>query len=111
MKLPSKIIHSGKLLLWCVLLLCGVGLNAADGKELYTRKNCHTCHGIQGRKPIADFYPILAGQNKEYLIRQTIDIRDGKRKNGLSPAMRSVTGAITDSEIEAISEYLSGLKR
>lgn len=80
-----------------------------DGASLYDRKGCSGCHGPEGREPLAENYPKLTGQSKDYMVQQVIDIRDSSRGNGISTVMQSGIQDITDEEIEAIAEYLSNL--
>ena len=54
-------------------------------------------------------YPKVAGQNKEYLIRQMNDIKSGARNNGASVAMRALVANLDDDDIAAIAAYLSKL--
>ncbi|NEV63720.1 c-type cytochrome [Thiorhodococcus minor] len=82
---------------------------AVDGETLYKQKICHTCHGDRPSEPILPLYPKLSGQSSEYLLQQMKDIRDGKRTNGLSAAMKAVVGSVTDEEFEIISNWLSTL--
>lgn len=94
-------------------LVIGIGVPAAalavDGETLYKQKICHTCHGERPSEPVLPAYPKLSGQNAEYLLQQMKDIRDGKRTNGLSAAMKAVVGSVTDEEFEIISNWLSTL--
>ncbi len=80
---------------------------AADGAELYKTKLCNTCHGDAGKAPIMPVYPKLAGQNADYAAQQIKDIRDGKRANGLSAAMKPMAAQVNDDEVKAIADYLS----
>jgi len=80
---------------------------AADGAALYKAKACDSCHGKNGAYPIRADYPVLAGQNANYLLRQMIDIREGKRTNGLAADMRAVVGEVTDEELAAIAAWLA----
>lgn len=82
---------------------------AADGAALYTGKACMTCHGAEGKAPIAPNYPKLAGQNATYLSQQIKDIKSGARSNSMSSVMKPMVAAVSDEEIDAIAEYLSGL--
>ena len=83
---------------------------AADGKELYTAKGCVACHGADAKTPMTAMYPKVAGQNKEYLTQQMKDIKSGARSNGQSMVMKGIMAAVSDEEIAALSEYLSGLE-
>jgi cytochrome c len=78
-----------------------------DGIELYSQRFCIGCHGPGGDSPSSPFYPVLAGQNKDYLIRQFKDIRSGRRSNGATATMSALVQNVTDQEIAAIADYLS----
>ncbi|MDH3377065.1 MAG: c-type cytochrome [Gammaproteobacteria bacterium] len=83
---------------------------ALDGESLYSQRLCITCHGPGGKVPIGPNYPILAGQNKDYLVQQIIDIKTSLRNNGITSVMSSIVQNVSDEEIEAISGYLSGVE-
>ena len=78
-----------------------------NGAELYRKYNCQICHGEQGRGQVRAGYPVIAGQDKSYLIQQITDIRDGTRENGRAKLMRTLVRDIGDDEIESIAAYLS----
>lgn len=80
---------------------------ALDGATLFKQKICNTCHGETGAQPIMPLYPKVSGQNAPYLMQQMKDIRDGKRTNGLSVAMKAVVGTVTDEEFQAIADWLA----
>ena len=60
-----------------------LGSNEIDGEETngmsYEQKlqACSTCHGVDGDKPLAPDYPVLAGQHKDYLANSLEPIRTG----------------------------------
>ncbi len=104
MTIPSRLILSGA----AALAIAGApGLYAAEGAALYKTKICHSCHGETPNQPILPVYPKLSGQNAPYLVQQMKDIRDGKRNNGLSVAMKAVVGSVTDDEFQAIADWLA----
>ncbi len=78
-----------------------------EGMENYTKRHCIDCHGSAGKHPVQPNYPVLAGQNKKYLIRQFKDIRDGTRSNSVTAIMRAIVQDVTDQEIALIADYLS----
>lgn len=90
-----------------LLLASSTKALAASGAILYKAKACQTCHGADGKTPLLPTYPKIAGQNAEYLIQQIKDIRDGKRTNGLTAAMKPMTSNLRDSEIKAIAKWLA----
>ncbi len=92
------------------------------GKRLYRRMTCIACHGKDGKRAIQD-YPNLAGQNKKYLIQQTMDIISGKRKGGMNaqnkPRAEAMRGSLVDpqgkvrvskEQVEQIADWLAGLE-
>ncbi|MCK5525385.1 MAG: cytochrome c [Thiomargarita sp.] len=92
------------------LFIGNVATAADDGKALYTAKLCMTCHGAKGNVPIMPLYPKITGQSDVYLLQQMKDIRDGKRTNGMSAAMKALTAKVTDDEFKAIAKWLASLK-
>jgi len=78
-----------------------------QGMENYTKRHCIDCHGSAGKHPVQPNYPVLAGQKKEYLIRQFKDIRDGARSNSVTAIMRAIVQDVSDQEIASIADYLS----
>lgn len=101
--------HHSLMLSLSLALLAGPAL-AQDGKSLYGQRLCITCHGPEGKAPIQDTYPRLAGQNQAYLSQQFKDIRDGKRANALSSVMKGIVANVTDADAEAIAAYLSSIQ-
>ncbi|MBZ8134328.1 c-type cytochrome [Afifella sp. IM 167] len=82
----------------------------ADGKRLYDKTGCRTCHGVEGKKPLRG-YPFIAGQKRAYLVAQMHDIRDGARTNGKSRTMLPFAKRLSDEDIELIADYLSQVDR
>lgn len=99
--------------LWGVLiagLVLGGGSGSAaesKGAALFKSKGCPACHGVDGSYPVSQDYPVIAGQNASYLLRQMRDIRDGRRTNGLSQMMREAVAPVTDEEFSSISAWLA----
>ena len=88
-------------------LMLGASLAAADGAALYTAKLCNTCHGADAKTPVMPTYPKLAGQTADYLLQQIKDIRDGKRTNGMTAAMKAMVANLSDDDAKAISDWLA----
>lgn len=82
---------------------------APEGKTLYLEKGCAGCHGQAAEKPVLSLYPKLAGQNKDYLVDQILQIKNGERSNGSSAAMSALVATLSDAEVHRIAEYLSEL--
>lgn len=70
---------------------------------------CTACHGPNGAGVPAQF-PRLAGQFPEYIAAQLRAFRSGERANDPNRTMRAVAEKLSDRDIAAVSEYISGLR-
>jgi cytochrome c553 len=86
----------------------GPGTDLETGKKLFER-DCKVCHGDHGQGDAAKFFPVLAGQHYKYLLRQAKDIRDGRRRNA-NPDMVKVIKSYSDTDIDAIVDFMSRLE-
>ena len=74
------------------------------------RTQCSTCHGADGNTT-SDLYPILAGQNQEYIVNQLKAYRDKTRTNlNAQRFMQGIAVRLTDEEINNLAQYYSSLK-
>ena len=74
---------------------------------------CKSCHGVGGKGALSgsgDIYPVIGGQHKLYLREQLLNWRSGARSNGTGGVMNFITKSLIDTEIEALSNYIAGLK-
>jgi cytochrome c553 len=86
------------------------------GEKIYKGGNlaagvpaCASCHGANGAGIPVQF-PRLAGQHAEYTATQLKAWRSGERANDEAKMMRMVAAKLTDAEIDAVSDYIQGLK-
>jgi cytochrome c553 len=84
------------------------------GKKIYragiVEKNvpaCAACHGASGSGIPAQFAR-LGGQHQDYTIGQLNAFRSGARSN--SAQMTTIAKRMSDEEIQAVSDYIAGLK-
>lgn len=70
---------------------------------------CAACHGPNGVGVPAQ-YPRVAGQFPEYVAVQLKAFRSGERTNDPNRTMRVVAEKLSDKEIAAVAEYISGLR-
>ena len=96
----------------------GSGSENTIGKNLFLRGDrsrmllaCVNCHGVNGKglTPNTSMFPVIGGQYKDYLRAQLVSFRKGSRTNSPSAIMNRVTKSMTDAEIDALVEYISGL--
>ena len=100
----------------------GNGSNNKVGEELFLHGDmtpdmskmvvaCVNCHGVngKGKTPTNPVFPVLGGQHKDYLRVQLINFRSGDRGNSPGGVMNIITQKLTDAEIEALADYISGL--
>ena len=104
--------------------------NAADpaqvkaGEKLWRGGNlqsgvlaCTGCHGPSGRGNVLAAYPALRGQHADYVEIQLKafraaargDLTGDKRENDPEGMMRGVAKNLSDSEIKAVAQFVSGL--
>ncbi len=87
------------------------------GQTLYRSGNaelgvaaCTACHSPTGAGNAGAAYPALSGQDPAYTETQLRAFRDGSRNNDLASVMRANVERLTDTEIQALSSYVSGLQ-
>lgn len=87
----------------------------ALGQKIYKGGNqssgvpaCASCHGPNGAGIPVQF-PRLAGQHGEYTLAQLKLFRSGERANDAAKMMRVIATKMTDQEMAAVAEYISGL--
>ena len=68
---------------------------------------CMACHGPTGAGIPAQ-YPRLGGQHAGYIVAQMTAFRSGERAN--NTVMRDIALKMTDAQIKAVAEYISGLR-
>lgn len=70
---------------------------------------CTACHSPKGNGNPAASFPKLSGQHSKYISTQLRQFRDSLRSNDQANMMRAVASKMTIEEIEAVSQYVSGL--
>jgi cytochrome c553 len=85
----------------------GPGSSVNGGKQLYDR-DCAACHGGSGEGEAAKFYPMVAAQHYQYLLREVVSIRAGERGNS-DPVMVKAVKDYSQADIEAVADYMSRL--
>ncbi len=78
-------------------------LAAGEAKATAVCAACHTVDGSRG----ATAYPILQGQHPEYLVKQLVEFKEGKRKNAI---MNGMAAALTREEMDNVSAFYASKK-
>ena len=68
---------------------------------------CFTCHGTEGRS-VDSVPPSLAGQNRDYLIKQLREFSEGKRP---ATIMHQHAKGYTDEQLAQIATYFAAQKK
>jgi cytochrome c553 len=70
---------------------------------------CAACHGPTGSGNDAANFPGIAGQHAKYTVTQLKAFKSGKRANDVGKMMQNIAKNMTDAEMDAVAEYISGL--
>lgn len=86
------------------------------GEKIYRGGNlqkgiaaCIACHGPTGSGNAPASYPKLSGQQADYTATELKKFRAGTRSNDPNGIMRDIAKRMSDEEIQAVSDYVSGL--
>ena len=92
-----------------LLCLLGLGAVTAGAADLEAGKKkselCGACHGAVGISPNTA-WPNLAGQQKDYLVKQLKDFRAGRRTD---PWMSPMAQNLSDEDIANLAEFYHSL--
>jgi cytochrome c553 len=77
----------------------------ARGKALSDGMRCTSCHGanLNGQEQM----PRLTGQRIDYMVAAMKSVRDSTRP-GADPLMANVVAGVSDADLQALAEYVSG---
>ncbi|MBW8313693.1 MAG: cytochrome c, partial [Hydrogenophaga sp.] len=79
--------------------------DAAKGAATYGQV-CVACHAADGNSVIPE-NPMLAQQHPEYLVKQLLEFKSGKRAN---PIMQGMVAALSDDDMRNIAWWLADQK-
>lgn len=89
---------------------------AARGKQIFHGGDkakgisaCMACHGPNGAGNPGAKFPSLYGQQSAYVIKALKDFRSGARTNDMNKMMQDIAARMSDKDIEAVAEYITGL--
>ncbi len=92
------------------LMLAGAAsLVMADGAALF--KKCAGCHGAKGEKKALGKSAVIGGMDVATLVEDLKQYKAGKRNaHGMGMMMKSQVQSLSDADIQALAEYIHGLK-
>lgn len=89
---------------------------AQRGLELYKAGSlakgipaCMACHTPTGEGINTARYPALSGQHPEYTVATLKAFANGERDNDPNAIMRDIASKMSDSDMEAVANYVYGL--
>jgi cytochrome c553 len=71
---------------------------------------CMACHSANGKGNPAAMFPRVGGQHARYSSDQLRYFRSGQRANDNGRMMRNLASRMSDADIEAVSQYMAGLR-
>ena len=77
--------------------------DAGAGASAYMAKGCVGCHGVSGKKPIAN-YPVIGGKPADFLTAELNKFRKGERNN---PIMMPMAAGLSDADVANLAAYLA----
>jgi cytochrome subunit of sulfide dehydrogenase len=81
-----------------------------EAQRLYIRSlaaTCAHCHGTEGRPVESEAFVRLAGQSRDYLLKQLLAFRSGERK---ATIMHQITRGYSEQQLEALASYFAAAK-
>jgi cytochrome c553 len=86
----------------------GEAERAELGLKLYRQRGCQDCHGARGEGDRAKFYPVVAAQHFQYLLREMEHVQAGGRGNSHPDMVKTLRGLPPD-DLKALASHLSRL--
>lgn len=90
-----------------------IAAGAETGRQIVMQGNtkgataCLSCHGVDGAGNAAAGFPLLAGLNPDYMVKQLHDFASGARANVI---MRPIAKALSTQETEQVAAYYAKQK-
>jgi len=81
---------------------------AGDGAKAIPA--CSGCHGPHGAGNPSSGFAALGGQYSAYVSKTLHDYKAGERNNDPNETMRTIASRMSEEEINAVADYVSGLQ-
>lgn len=83
--------------------------DAANGSQLFGR-HCASCHGPIALGNAEEVIPALAGQLEAYLVKQLVDIAEGRRPNSEMHRVLARKALVDPQAVRDVAAFVSGLR-
>lgn len=93
-------------LMWTISLEATAEAPVKRTAEQIVNSVCAACHAVDGNS-VVTLNPKLAGQHPEYLQKQLMEFKSGKRANAV---MSGMAAGLTDDEMKDLAAYFSTKK-
>jgi cytochrome c len=91
------------------LLGLSVMLSASEGAALFQK--CAACHGAKAEKAALGKSEVIAGWKADKVADALKGYKAGTRNTkGMGSIMKGQTAALSENDMKALGEYISGLK-
>jgi cytochrome c553 len=91
-----------------VVANAGESADNAAGEAAYAK--CVGCHGKDGKTQALGKSAVIAGQDVETLVTSMNEYKAGTRNvAGMGTLMKGQAASMSDEDIQAVSEYISGM--
>jgi len=71
---------------------------------------CSACHGPTGSGNPAAKFPKVSGQHAQYSVMQLQSFKSGERNNDTGKMMQNLAKKMSTAQMEAVAEYMAGLR-
>lgn len=79
-----------------------------NGHTIYLHK-CASCHGKSGEKLALNKSQVISGWKKEQTVEALKGYQDGSYGSSMKAIMKGQVSALSDAQIQAVSEYIATL--
>lgn len=103
-----------KMISFALLLLGPLATQAAEAPAAALSAVCAACHGVEGQGNQAFGAPRLAGQSEQYLARQLMNFKAGRRgyatQDQAGQSMRAITMTLSEEQLNSLAAHYAGLQ-
>jgi cytochrome c553 len=103
-----------KMISLALLFLAPLATQAAEAPAAALSATCAACHGVEGQGNQTLGAPRLAGQNEQYLVRQLMNFKAGRRgyakQDQAGQNMRAITMSLSEEQLSSLAAHYAGLQ-